>query len=99
MPDSVPSFKEAFAKVLELAGLTYDGHIFTKRDTWKEADLEYLEAMLQKNIEEYHSAFTTKGIFAESLDIVNFAIMIAARRLEIFENTERWEARMGGTEE
>jgi hypothetical protein len=99
MSDSVPSFKEAFAKVLELAELTYDGHILTKRDTWKEADMEYLEAMLHKNIEEYHSAFADRAILGEALDVVNFAIMIAARRLEILKNVPRWEARMKGSRE
>lgn len=99
MTDASQPFKEAFAKVLELAGLTYDGHLDSKRDTWKEADLEYLEAMLHKNIEEYHSAFSDKGILGEALDVVNFAIMIAARRLEILENAPKWEAQMRGSRE
>lgn len=99
MPDSVPTFKEAFAKVLELAGLTYDGHISTKRDTWKKKDIQELEGMLQKEIEEYSSAFSDRNILGEALDVVNLAIMIAARRLEIVENVPRWEARIRGSEE
>lgn len=94
MTDTIPSFKEAFAKVLEHAGLVYDGHIDTKRDTWKDMDIEDLEGMLQKEIEEYHAEFSTRGMFGESLDIVNFAIMIAARRLKMFEDTQRWQTRM-----
>ena len=99
MTDTILPFKEAFAKVLEHAGMAYDGHLDTKRDTWKEKDVAELEEMLQNEIEEYHYAFSTKEMFTEALDIVNFAVMIAARRLKMFEDTQRWQARMGGTEE
>lgn len=99
MPDSVPSFKEAFAKVLELAGLAYDGHLDTKRDTWKKKDIKELEWMLKNEIEEYHSAFSDKAILGEALDVVNFALMIAARRLEFFEHTLNYQARKKGDAE
>jgi hypothetical protein len=76
-----PTFEESFTLTLSHAALIYEGHNRTKRDSWKDKSIMELEEMLQKEVKEYLSATGLKEMFAESLDIVNFALMIATRRM------------------
>jgi len=76
-----PTFQEAFSLTLDYAAQIYEGHNRAKRDTWKDVSIMRLEEMLQREVKEYLSATDLKKRFAEALDIVNFALMIATRRM------------------
>ena len=76
-----PTFQESFALTLSHAALIYEGHNRAKRDTWKDVSIMRLEEMLQNEVKEYLSTTGLKEMFAEALDIVNFALMIATRRM------------------
>ena len=82
MTGAPPTFQEVFSTTLAYAAQIYEGHNRAKRDTWKDESMEYLETMLQKEVREYLSTTDLKDMFAEALDIVNFALMIATRRME-----------------
>ena len=77
-----PTFQEAFHLTLDYAAEVYEGHNRAKRDTWKDKSIMKLEDMFQKEVREYLSTTDLKERFAEALDIVNFALMIATRRME-----------------
>lgn len=77
----LPTFQEAFARVLECAALIYEAHNSEKGDSWKDVPIIELEEFLHGELEEYLCIFDTREMFFESLDIVNFALMIATRRM------------------
>lgn len=76
-----PTFQEAFSTTLAYAAQIYELHNRAKRDSWKDMSIMELEDMLQKEVKEYLSTIDLKDKFAEALDIVNFALMIATRRM------------------
>lgn len=76
-----PTFQDAFPQVLEHTALIYEIHNPEKEDTWKDVPVVELEKMLQKEVKEYLETIGAEDMFSKSLNIVNFALMIATRRM------------------
>jgi len=79
MSEEKEVFNVFFDDVFDLAKNIYMAKRPQKGDTWQTCDIEYLERELAKKLEEYRNAIDTRDILQGSLDILNFALMIAAR--------------------
>lgn len=79
--ENKPTFQEAFIFVLEHAARVYEAHNPVKGDTWKDCPIQHLEKLLLNEVAEYFQSSDPHNKFVEAIDLVNFALMIAARRM------------------